>query len=257
MLLAMAKIVAREMLLPNLQLAILLLMASVSITSSAQAQPACSAHLPVYDAKGAHLQFRIVDVRPDTGEKDMDKIDLLHTEKGEYRLKADGETLYFSKAWIGGKAVRVTLEGPKGAKVYGRVRFLACEQRTSFRYRQLDTGFDVGWSTITGRLSGCEFMGDWWIRAMPMFGGPELSPSFEGYVRPDGRFSIDQGMDGVRHIIVVGKGNQPVKTFTVDVVVGGKNDAGTVDLHGLCPKVSGVNHNNTKRGRIAGRVSGR
>jgi hypothetical protein len=112
-----------------------------------------------------------------------------------------------------------------------------CQQRNSLRYGQEFDGFDVAWSTISGHLSGCQFTGDWWVRAMPMFGGPGAAWAYDGHIRSDGKFSISGNMPGVRHMIVVGKDKQPIRVIAVDVTVGiAENEAGSVDLTGLCPK---------------------
>jgi hypothetical protein len=70
---------------------------------------------------------------------------------------------------------------------------------------------------------------------MPMFGGHE-GPNIEGYIQSvDGRFLLSC-FRGERHIVVIGRDKQPIKTFGIDVVAGGKNDIGVVNLTGLCPK---------------------
>jgi hypothetical protein len=198
----------------------------------------CSIYLPVYDPHGNHLPFRITAAKVDI----KDGIDLLTTSDPKRRVRADGETLYFPKTLH--TPLRVTLEGPQGAITYGSIGLTGCKLTNSLRYGQLDSGLDVAWSTIGGKLSGCRFTGDWWIRAAPMFGDAQTSLAFEGNVEPDGTFTIDGGMPGVRHIVVVGKGKEPVKAFAVDVTVGGKmhepmsriNNAGNIDLSGSCPK---------------------
>jgi len=70
---------------------------------------------------------------------------------------------------------------------------------------------------------------------MPMFGGHE-GPTVEGYIdSSDGRFWLNC-YRGERHIVVIGRDKQPIKAFGFDLISGGKNDAGTIDLSGLCPK---------------------
>jgi hypothetical protein len=78
--------------------------------------------------------------------------------------------------------------------------------------------------------------GDWWLRAMPMFGGHEERTAYEGYVHPsDATFALTAGLFGERHLLVLGHGKFPVKTFSVDVTVGTKNDVGVIDLSATCP----------------------
>jgi hypothetical protein len=69
-----------------------------------------------------------------------------------------------------------------------------------------------------------------------MFGGYDDPASYEGYVAADGAFELTSSLRGERTIFVVGRDKQPVKAFGVDVIAGGKNNAGAVDLSGSCPK---------------------
>lgn len=72
---------------------------------------------------------------------------------------------------------------------------------------------------------------------MPMYGGYEGPSVYEGRIDPaNGSFTLEASMRGVRHVLVVGTDKQPLKVFAVDVIVGGKNDAGDLDLSGSCPK---------------------
>lgn len=72
---------------------------------------------------------------------------------------------------------------------------------------------------------------------MPMFGGDDFRPSFEGYIDPkDGAFSLRASMPGERYVIVIGKDRQPVKAFATDVTAGGKNNMGSISLAGSCPE---------------------
>jgi hypothetical protein len=81
----------------------------------------------------------------------------------------------------------------------------SCQQRTSMRIGQNDTNFDVMSSTIKGRIIGCQVDSDWWIRAMPMFGGHNDRSVYEGFLQTDGSFSLIAQMRGERHILIVGK----------------------------------------------------
>jgi len=184
----------------------------------------CSLAVPGYDARGNRIPFRIVSVVPE-GEV----VDLLKIE-GEYRVSADNETIHFPETFIGMRPLVITLQDPKGRQMKHRVGRTACQQRASFQYGLLDTGDEVAWAVVSGQLAGCRFQGDWWVRAMPLFG----QPTYEGYVQPDGKFQLETPQ-GTRHIVVFGSGKIPVKVQAFDVVVGGKNDMGVVDLSGACP----------------------
>jgi hypothetical protein len=190
----------------------------------------------VYDASGERLSFRISAVTPE-GEGG---VDLLRTHEREYRVVAKGEKLYFPNLFIGQRRLQLVLENGEGRKITTYVGITHCQQRTSVEYggardSTLGTG-DVAYSMVGGRLTGCKLMGDWWVRAMPMFGGQDSPIIYEGFIRrDDGVFSIASS-HGERHIIVIGKGKQPVKALAFDVVEGGRNEIGVVDLVGSCPK---------------------
>jgi hypothetical protein len=148
-------------------------------------------------------------------------------------LSAGAERLLFDESVISA-SIEVTLSGGNGAEIKKRVTLMECQQRWSVQYGILDTGRDVAWSTVTGRMLGCTLTGDWWIRAVPMY---EDGPISNGHVRlTDGSFSVPVGTRGGRHILVIGKDRTPVKVLGFDVVAGGKNDTGVVDLSGSCPK---------------------
>lgn len=194
--------------------------------------PPCYVDIPLYDARGNRLSYTVVAVTPE-GEK---TVDLLKFPQPQYRIVRSGERLYFSKEWVGGRPIEVTLRTPMGEEVV-RIALMDCQQRTSIQTGRIETGLDSPVSTVRGRLTGCPIIGDWWVSAMPMFHGQEYPLLHEGVVQPDGAFRIISSFEGRRHIIVVGKGKDPVKAFAADVVAGGGEvDVDTIDLSGSCPK---------------------
>ena len=199
----------------------------------AAALPPCFVELPVYDPEGNKLSFRLTSaiVPADEGGTAMD---LRSTTDNEYRSTVVGDRLYFPLEAMIQTLMSLTFEDNEGNQIRERVALVTCEQRTSFRYGTKDSGIDGG-TELRGRVAGCAFSGDWWVRAMPMFGGFEGGSSCEGFVRPtDGVFSL-MGMFGERQIVVFGKGKRPVKAVAADVVQGDVNDMGVVDLRGSCP----------------------
>jgi hypothetical protein len=217
-------------------LALLVTVAQLVVPARAEGSlPACSLNVPVYDPKGAKLAFRIATVTPEGN----DGIDLLTIQQKEYRVAVRGDTLYFQAGLIGKRRLTLVMQDESGKRITTHVSLMHCQQRMSVEYgvlSSLGTG-DVAWSTVSGRLTGCNLAGDWWIRALPMFGGQGSQIIHEGFIRSsDGTFWIVSSVHGERHIIVVGKDRQPVKAFAFDVVEGARNDTGVIDLTGLCPK---------------------
>jgi hypothetical protein len=87
---------------------------------------------------------------------------------------------------------------------------------------------------MSGQLKGCNFDGDWWVRAVPMFGGQDKLFVIDGYVSSGGKFSLTLAYS-VRHLIVIGKGKKPIKVLGVDVTTDQPIDAGLIDVGNQCP----------------------
>src|SRR5260370_185778 len=198
----------------NANLVCLGLLIACGVSKGAGPLPPCFLEVPVYDPSGNRLPFKIASVAPE-GEKNLDLFTIRQTE---YRVVARGNRLYFSKRWIGNRRLDITLENDKGVTWVFSVPLMDCQQRASVEYGRSGKGYPAAYSIITGRLTGCKLTGDWWIRAMPMFGELDSPLLHEGFIHAtDGTFSVNSSMKGERHILVVGKDKQPVRAFGVDV----------------------------------------
>ncbi len=212
----------------------LALIAAVGIVRAEPLHAACFVEVPVYDAAGRRLPFRIAAVTVDR----LESRDPL-APNNEFDMSVSGNRLYFSEGALrrGLHEVEMRLEDGRGARAETLITLTSCHQRASVEYGNSDHGVDAAGSRISGRLTGCRLAGDWWIRALPMFGQRPAGLYFDGYIRlADGSFWIDGGMCGERHLVVVGRDTQPIKAVGVNVVRGESNDAGLIDLSGLCPK---------------------
>lgn len=204
---------------------------AVAGAGAAQDLPLCFLEVPVYDAQGNRLQAQISAVTFEGRSTS------LLTAQDEYRVAVRGSMIYFPKLLIGMRRLEITLTLDGRPRMKRRVALMTCEQRTSLQQGTRSTPYDVAWTTVSGRLTGCQLTGDWWVLAAKMFGVQETPTVHDGIVRlSDGRFSIDSSFEGQRHVLVVGRGKQPIKTIAVDVVVGGKNELGDISLQGLCPE---------------------
>ncbi len=205
-----------------------------SVLQAAPPRLGCILEMPVYDPLGERLPFRVtrVAVRDGNMTKDL----LGKTVDGIYTT-VNGDRVFFSTDRIVGKrAIEVSLVGPKGARISSHVFVTACRQRRSLVFGQSDSGLDVAFVPLRGRLVGCRYTGDWWVRAMTMFGGHEGTTAEDGYVQEDGTFTLEVAPVGVRRILVIGKGGQPVRSIGVDVMVGKSIDVGLINLIGACPQ---------------------
>ncbi len=194
----------------------------------------CVLEVPVYDPHGSRLRFRVNRVAVRDGNMTRD---LLGKQVDGIYTTASGDRVFFSTDRIVGKrAIEVSLEGPNGTRISSHVLVTACRQRRSLSFGQSDSGLDVAFVPLRGRLVGCSYAGDWWVRTMTMFGGHDGTTAEDGYVEKDGTFTVEVAPLGVRRILVIGRGGQPVRSIGVDVTVGQSIDVGLINLTGACPQ---------------------
>ena len=125
----------------------------------------CRVELAAYDASGNRVPAKIVSVVPVGGA-----IDLRSAPSPEERAVVREGSMYFPSRWLRGRRIEVTLKDETGTSIRQRVALSSCEQRTSIEFGAHDTGLDVSVSSLVGKFKGCKFEGDWWVRAVPMFG---------------------------------------------------------------------------------------
>lgn len=200
-------------------------------TSCAAGQQAdCSVYLPVYDGVGNRVHVRIGAVI----RQDQSREDLLR--RGVVRVD-EQSLIHFPRALIQSGLLSITLIDDAGRSFKRTLIITSCKQRSSYQYGELDTEFDVSNSSLDGRLEGCDFVGDWWVRLSPMFGTNMMTEPLEGRIDPGtGTFSITGPMIGGRHIVTVGKEKDIVLSFSTNIIMGGRNESQTINLLGRCPK---------------------
>jgi hypothetical protein len=191
----------------------------------------CVMEFPVYDPFGTRLTFDVSRVSP----QENPKVNLLSVNPHD--LTSKGDRVFFNSLGLIGRGLEVVLQGPNGSHVTTRTVVTACRLRRSLFWGVSDTGADVNGITVDGRLSGCQIIGDWWVRAVPEFGGHEGEGDYtvDGYVESDGRFSLVLGPLGVRRLLIVGHAKSPIKVIAVDVTQGKATHLGTIDISGACP----------------------
>lgn len=192
----------------------------------------CVLELPVYDQLGNRLPFRVTRV---VVRNQNATADLLGKRVDGILTSASGDRVLFSSDRIVGKrAIEVSLQGAGGARLVSSVFVTSCKQRHSLVFGESDLGLDVAFVAIRGRLLGCTFTGDWWVRSVAMFGGHEGQSVEDGYVAEDGTFTVQVSPKGVRRLLVIGKGREPLKSLGVDLTTGRSADVGSVNLTGEC-----------------------
>jgi hypothetical protein len=196
------------------------------------AQENCIIDFPVYDPFGARLEFNVSRVSPE-GNANINVLSAKPTI-----MTSKGNQVFFSDRRLVGRTLVVLLDGPKGAQISTQTVITACRLRHSLFFGRSDAGPDVNGITVNGRLSGCRFVGDWWVRAVPIFGGHEGWGDYavDGFVESDGSFTLVLGPLGVRRLLIIGHGKDPIKVVAIDVTQGKMADAGAIDLSKDCPK---------------------
>ena len=164
--------------------------------------------LPVYDAYGTKLAFTVQSLMPVKARSTKD-IPLKYF--GTYGIGKSKSSIIFDKLWLGTDGFRVTLVGAKPGEqkrpIEIKVPLGECRYRQSTVVGNRDSGFDVSHTTAFGKVEGCKLEGDWWVRAVSIFGGGEYMPGFEGFVdRETGDIVIAGILRGNRHLVVLGRG---------------------------------------------------
>jgi hypothetical protein len=210
---------------------IFLLLIHIQVCRAQEPQAPCVVDIPVYSPSGTILPFRVTEVNT-SGEK---TVNLLTEKNAGVKITNNGRTIVFSSERIISRNIDVVLKSPTALTLTTRITVTSCRLRRSLFIGQSDVKADVTGIGLTGKLKGCSFGGDWWVRAVPMFGGHDKDFVIDGYVNSSGEFWLVFAYS-VRHILIIGKGNDPVKVLAVDVLTDKRIDAGTIDLSGQCPK---------------------
>lgn len=197
--------------------------------------PECFVEFAVYDPVGERLgPFQVISVEL-VEEGAFRGTELLESGPVGSRPVADQERLYFRREMIDAAPLVVRLEGQRWQYAYKRIRLTTCRQHESIFDGEIGYEIaDILGFELYGRLSGCQFEGDWWVRSEPLFDG---AYPYESRVDSStGRFTIE-ARRGVRHLIVVGKGKHPIKAFAANY--DGRRagvDLGEFDVSRWCPE---------------------
>jgi hypothetical protein len=130
----------------------------------------CFVELPIYDATGNRLSLDVVKV---TAVEPPEEGDLLRSNGRNHMVWKDNRLYFAQRSHTTG--IELTVRGgndERGRQVgfTERVALYGCQQRASLQYGARGAGVDVASTTVRGRISGCTVSGDWWVRAIPMFG---------------------------------------------------------------------------------------
>lgn len=193
------------------------------------AQNSCVVEIPVYDTHGDALSFQITRL----SAKDNLGFDLLTLHKV---VESSGDRLTVFDRSILRHTLVATLRNAQGNEITQELSILQCPQRVSISFGSSEEYGDLGFQTLRGRLSGCAFLGDWWVRLVPMFGTSLRTGIAEGPVETSGAFSISAQLGGTRNILIVGKDKQPITAIGVNVTEGMTTDSGTINIAHNCPK---------------------
>lgn len=204
---------------------------SVNVALFAQGPTECILDLPVYSSHGRALNFNVVRV---SLVKDKATNLLGRRIEGMQTLSRGHRVTFSSRKLVGGPDILVNLRGPSGERVQTELALLDCNARRALVYGESVGETHAAGMSVRGRLTGCNFDGDWWVSAGPLFG--ESYPfRAEALVTSSGKFTFGLRPLGVRHALLIGFGAEPVRVLSLDLSVGDQLDAGTIDLRGACP----------------------
>jgi hypothetical protein len=115
--------------------------------------------------------------------------------------------------------------------------FYACVQRhsqTVIEEREESYG-DAEHDLLMGRLEGCDFEGDWWVRIVPLVG--QNGRTFEGAVQRSGVFEIPGEFNRGRYALLVGFEREVIRTGGFNLrPVRNLFSVGTISLREGCPQ---------------------
>lgn len=208
----------------------------------AKAMPECFVEVTAYDPSGKPLEgFRITSVQGLHGQDGG--MELLGREN-EPVIAVTGGIHFIRDFMPSANLWLITLTGDDGRSVQQRAEIWSCrQQRVSVTVGETASlPHEPGaWFESRGRLLGCGLDEAWWVRSRPLFGVPTGVANSSGEVQDanlepsTGEFRI-LARHGVRHALLVGSRNSPVKVFAVDLDAGTTDaDIGEFDLSGACP----------------------
>jgi hypothetical protein len=182
--------------------------------------------LPAYDAYGTKLNN--VAVQSILPIKARSIKDVPERYLGTYGIAKSKAAIIFDKQWLGSDGFRVVLvaaiAGSPIRNIEIEVPMLACRYRQSTVVGQRATGDDAEYTVAVGRVVGCKLEGEWWLRAVAIFGGGSYAPGIEGFIdRVSGEITLAAIPSGTRHLVILGHGKDPIRTIAVDFVLGQQN----------------------------------
>ncbi|MCB9384256.1 MAG: hypothetical protein H6509_06555 [Bryobacterales bacterium] len=213
------------------------------------ATPPCTLEVASYTSSAQRVPARIKSLGAARLPGNLlDPKDELRTALGRdalgklyFDIVVKGETVFFPRELADRWApLRIVVGTEAGNAATTTVLLTHCRQRVSLFVNvdqlQEDSLFV---SFIKGKLVGCRLAGDWWLRGAPLFQG-NVYAYLEGDLdASDGAFWI-QAVEPVRHILIFGRGQEPLFTTAVDVSLTASGmaqdmDLGAVDIGSSCP----------------------
>jgi hypothetical protein len=206
--------------------------------------PECSVEFAAYDRAGNGIENWQITGIDMLAPYSNEVLDAFAVDPPELRPIVENDKIYFRRDFVDTAPWLVKLQDADGESVEKEIVLYSCSQQRESVVFDVDLAAGnepVEWLERKGRLKGCAFDEDWWVRSSPLFSAPpkpdpDLFSTFDAYVEPaTGEFTIG-ARHGVRQLIVVGYGPDPVKVFAVNVEADiARADLGDFDLSDSCP----------------------
>jgi len=201
----------------------------------AEPQPGCWIDLPVYDETGVRLPYWVESVVPkEVAEKERNDPGWL--ARNGFKPRISGCRVF---GLTPGLRYVASFRDSNGENLKREFALLyTCVQRASqvvvTRPEKGSIG-DVAHDQLDGRLEGCTFDGDWWVRIAPIHGQDERT--YEGAVKSEGTFAVPGNYSTSRYALLIGHERDIVATFAIDVRYANQPiQLGTFNLAGSSPK---------------------
>lgn len=220
-----------------MRLRIVLLSFMCSLLASAQSPLECFVEFAGYDPQGKRLPLVEIASAGSIDERYM-LVNITREfalEPLDRRPTISGNRLYFPRVMMGLGPIGVIVHAPNAGSGQKILSITACRQAESIFVGDVwPQTSEALFTKFTGRVTGCSLVGDWWVRSELLFGNTQ--PYESSIDAETGKFLI-LANGTARHLIVVGKGSNPVKAFTrfykghIDGV-----NLGLLDISDSCPR---------------------
>lgn len=226
-----------------------LAVAAPSIGCTEQIKPPCVLEVATYTSSAERVSAKITSLGVaglpgnllDMNDDLRDALSRDAQGKWYLDIVVEKENVFFPRELADLLApIRIVVNRERGGSATTAVVLTHCRQRASL-FVDIDQVQDDSrfLSFVKGKLVGCRLTGDWWLRGAPLFQGGVYAYLEGSLDADDGTFWLPAA-EPVRHLLILGRGQEPIFTTAVDVSLGPSGMAqdielGDLDIGPSCP----------------------